>query len=492
MNLSWSFCLTWALFLIPAGYCNISSLSQSVFNLLKLTDKPADISLMICHPYLQLELLQNLTLESPSSLEYFTGKHKTVTALGGQETAFIIVDLKCTPQRVQGVLQTSPLNLIYSRWLIVDSGHPLGAVDEQLLQSVLVDTPIAQSTELFYFKETTTEAILLKQAYKRLKVDNSTVILEDYGAFKSADGTFLNLRRPTNTTTVRRKDMNGSVFQLAIALEDPDSINHLNNLDKPEIDPLSKNGLRLAEVIMEHMGTTIEFVVSGGWGQAYPAGNNWTGMLGDMLAGKSEFAATPTLVRESRLEAVDYLSYSVQTFSKIVFRAPKLSYTTNVFLLPFDKLVWICALFLVAVIVGLLLVSTWTEWNVLVPANALDPSRDMLTPQISDVVFLILGNVFVQGSPATPRSTAGRIIILFCLIFIVCLYVSYCAFIVALLQSPANNIKTVADLLNSYIHVGNQDTVYFRFWLAVNNFTMDIVLVLLLPLRFRRDILFNI
>lgn len=456
--------LLWA---VPPVHCKIDSLSESVLSLLQLTQKPADISLMMCDESRQLELLSNLTTSS-STLDYFAGLYRRqVTELGGQETAFIILDLKCSPQGIQRALQSSHFNLVYSRWLLVDSGHPVGAVvDELLLQRILVDTPIAQSTELFYFKSTPKD-LLLKQAYKRLKVDNSKVILEDYGSFTDS-GPFLNLR-PINTTTVRRKDMNGSDFELSIAIEDADSINHLDNLDLPEIDPLTKNGLRLAKEVLVYLRATPTLVVSRGWGQANPAANNWTGMLGDLWAGKSEFAGTPTMIRDSRLEACDYLSYSVQTQSKLVFRAPKLSYTTNVFLLPFDKLVWLCALFLISVIIGLLMVSTWSEWHVLMPANALEPKRDMLTPQLSDIIFLILGNVFVQGSPTTPRSTAGRIIIIFCLVFIVCLYVSYCAFIVALLQSPANNIKTVADLMNSYLQVGNQDTIYFRFWLPVNN-----------------------
>lgn len=428
---------------------------------------------MICNPTLQIQLLANLTTSTKSSPQYFGSKFRSVhpnaeeEVLGGQETAFIVLDLKCSPAEIQGALRMNKFNVIYSRWLVLHSGHSLGAVDELLLQSVLVDTPIAQSTELFYFKETP-DSLLLKQAFKRLKVDNSTVVLENYGEFLLDDmQTFRNLRE-INTTTVRRKDLNGSTFELAITVEDMNTLNHLTDFKFPEVDPLTKNGLRLAKVILENMNARHSLVVSNqGWGNANPATNNWTGMLGEMKAGRAEFAGSPTLLRDSRLEAVDYASYSIETWSRLVFRAPKLSYTTNVFLLPFDKFVWICAICLIGIIMGLLLVSTWSEWNILIPANAMEADRDMLLPRISDVIFVVLTNVFVQGSPAVPRSTGGRIIIIFCLILIVVLYVSYCAFIVALLQSPATNIKTVSDLLNSHIQVGVQDTVYFRFWMPV-------------------------
>lgn len=443
--------------------CKIDSISSAVDRLLSLLGRPADLSLIICKQPLESELFKNFT--SSSSSLHFGSKFKPGQELGGQETAFIILDLECSAQKLQQALQSSQFNLVYSRWLIVNSSHSVGAVDEYLLQSVLLDTPIAQSTELFYFKETP-GMLLIKQAFKRLKVDNSTVVLEEYGAFEEFE-TFRNLRT-INTTTIRRKDLNGSAFELGIAIEDPDSLNHLDDFVAPEIDPVTKNGMKLARVMLEYIHAKPVFVVSDRWGSAYPPANNWTGMLGDLKAGKAEFAGTPTLAHGSRLEAVDYMSYSIKTWSKIVFRAPKLSYTTNVFLMPFDRLVWICAILLISLIICLLLIANWNEWNILVPANAVEGNSSMLLPGISDVLFLVLTNVFVQGSPISPRSTAGRIIIIFSLIFIVCLYVSYCAFIVALLQSPATNIKTVTDLMNSNIPVGNQDTVFFRFWLQVN------------------------
>lgn len=451
----------------------IDSLSQSVIRLLALTGKPADISLMFCNKTVEMNLLRNLTSGESEDVNFFGGKlQPSRSLLGGQETSFIILDVQCPTAEIVRAFQASHYSLVYSRWLLVDSGNKLGALEEGVLQPMLADTDLSQSSEVFYFKESTDE-LRLKQVYKRWKVDDTKVVLENFGSFydpKNSAVTFQDLR-DIKVTTIRRKDLNGSVFEVAITIADPDTLNHLNDFVNPEVDPLTKNGLRLGLLVLEQLNCQPQLVVARGWGQANPAANNWTGMLGDMKAGKADFAGSPTLVRGSRLEAVDYLSYSVQTWSRIVFRAPKLSYTTNVFLLPFDKFVWIGALLLVTLVVALLLVSTWSEWNVLVPANALEPSRDMLAPQISDVIFLVLGNVCTQGSPATPRSTAGRIIIIFCLIFIVCLYVSYCAFIVALLQSPASNIKTTSQLLNSHIPVGNQDTDYFRFWMSVSGFS---------------------
>lgn len=452
-----------ALYLLVPSEAQITCLSQSVLSLLKVLNKPADISLLTCKPTLQLELLSNITSD------YFGGPHRpTTTELGGQETDFIILDLTCPTAQLVQALQFSHFNRVYSRWLIVDSAHPLGAINEPSLAAVISASPIAQSSEIFYFTENKHNGDLqIKQVYKRLKV-NEDILIENYGTFVNQTADLFQNNRIIQATSIRRKDLNGSVLELAFVAQYPDTLNHLYDFVDPEVDAVSKNALRLTLVILEFINAVPELVVSTFWGQAYPENKNWTGMLGDLDAGHSEFAATPAIVSSSRLPACDYLSYSVKTGTQIVFRAPKLSYTTNVFLLPFDRTVWGCAVLLILSVMGLLMAATWSEWHVLVPAKAMQPSREMLPVQFSDICFLIVGSILVQGSPASPRSTAGRIATIFCLIFIVCLYVSYSAFIVALLQSPSNNIRTIKDLFDSNMQVGNENTAYSRFWVQVS------------------------
>lgn len=49
------------------------------------------------------------------------------------------------------------------------------------------------------------------------------------------------------------------------------------------------------------------------------------------------------------------------------------------------------------------------------------------------------------------------------------LYASYSANIVALLQSPSNKIQTLADLLNSRLKFGVDDTVFNHFYFSVSD-----------------------
>lgn len=89
--------------------------------------------------------------------------------------------------------------------------------------------------------------------------------------------------------------------------------------------------------------------------------------------------------------------------------------------------------------------------------------------RISDVYMIIYGAVCQQGSHITPNSVTGRIIMAIAFIILMFLYVSYSANIVALLQSPSNQIQTLQDLYESKIDTFVEDTVYNRYYFPVSS-----------------------
>lgn len=66
------------------------------------------------------------------------------------------------------------------------------------------------------------------------------------------------------------------------------------------------------------------------------------------------FSGTALFITADRVAIIDYIAMTTKTRSKFVFREPKLSYVTNVFVLPFDRYVWVSTVVLV-VITGLTL-----------------------------------------------------------------------------------------------------------------------------------------
>lgn len=82
--------------------------------------------------------------------------------------------------------------------------------------------------------------------------------------------------------------------------------------------------------------------------------------------------------------------------------------------------------------------------------------------------MIVYGALCQQGSAKTPNSVTGRIIMAIAFIILMFLYVSYSANIVALLQSPSNQIKTLRDLYESKIDSSVEDTVYNRHYFPVS------------------------
>lgn len=75
------------------------------------------------------------------------------------------------------------------------------------------------------------------------------------------------------------------------------------------------------------------------------------------------FVGTPLFFTIDRVDIIDYIAMTTPTRSKFVFREPKLSYVTNVFMLPFDRYVWTAIISLLIInIMWLYTIIKW-EWR---------------------------------------------------------------------------------------------------------------------------------
>jgi ionotropic glutamate receptor len=86
-------------------------------------------------------------------------------------------------------------------------------------------------------------------------------------------------------------------------------------------------------------------------------------VIGELISGRADIGASPLFLTSDRIDVIDYLICTSQTRSKFVFRSPKMSFTENVFLLPFDGLVWACLLAMPVVAALVLYFSMVVEWR---------------------------------------------------------------------------------------------------------------------------------
>lgn len=86
-------------------------------------------------------------------------------------------------------------------------------------------------------------------------------------------------------------------------------------------------------------------------------------MIGELITQKADLGASPLFLTSNRIDVIDYLISTSQTRSKFVFRSPKLSFTDNVFFLPFDRYVWSCMIALIFIAGFFLYIALFTEYK---------------------------------------------------------------------------------------------------------------------------------
>ncbi|CAH1110302.1 unnamed protein product [Psylliodes chrysocephalus] len=188
-------------------------------------------------------------------------------------------------------------------------------------------------------------------------------------------------------------------------------------------------------------------------------------MIGELIRKEADIGGSPLFFTEDRVDVIEYIAMTTPTKSYFVFREPKLSYVTNVFTLPFDRDVWLSTIALM-IITGFFLYYI-LHWEVkkekYVPEIG---SSDNLAQKatILDVALISFGALCQQASHSVPSSLPGRITTFLLFISLMFLYTSYAANIVALLQSSSSSIQTLADLLNSRLEVGVDDTVFNKYY----------------------------
>lgn len=109
------------------------------------------------------------------------------------------------------------------------------------------------------------------------------------------------------------------------------------------------------------------------------------------------FLGTVLFLTEDRIAHIEYLAVTLAASLAFIFRAPPLSYVSNIYYLPFNAVVWFCAIVLVVVCTTLItIVYKFSKEN-----------NSNLTN--SDFVMYGITTVCQMGSQMTPKTAAGRI-----------------------------------------------------------------------------------
>uniref|UniRef100_A0A182XYX5 Uncharacterized protein n=1 Tax=Anopheles stephensi TaxID=30069 RepID=A0A182XYX5_ANOST len=385
-----------------------------------------------------------------------------------QHQIVTVVDLSCPG--TDSLLESATQLLYYRvRWIVLQSALEAGTAKgwKNCTEYPLLERlPLLISNELFYYcTDPSTGRHLVRQLY-RLSPGTSSPpgpVYEEFGVWESQSG--VRVAPPTvrpPVTSVRRQNFQQFQLRASLVVLHNETLNHLDDLHDKHIDTISRVNYQLTKSVAHALNATVRFSIVDSWGYRDPHTDRFNGMVGELQSDLADLGGTSMFFTQDRIKTVDFLSMTTSTRASFVFRAPKLSFTDNVFVLPFDQYVWYCTVSFILLSGLLLLVVLRTERRYKVSAGG-DNSTSTATG-LSDTLLNVFGTTCQQGSFIEPKTAPSRCLILLCLVVLMFLYASYSANIVALIQSPSTKIQTLEDLLASRLKTGAEDTVYNRYY----------------------------
>uniref|UniRef100_A0A182X3P9 Uncharacterized protein n=1 Tax=Anopheles quadriannulatus TaxID=34691 RepID=A0A182X3P9_ANOQN len=389
-----------------------------------------------------------------------------------QHQIVIVLDLSCSG--TDRLLESARQLLYYRvRWIVFrssieESGGSVRGWSNCSEYSVLDRLPLLVSNELFYFcTETSTGQHLVRQQYRLAasSASSSVPIYETFGTWNAALGVRVvvgsKVRPPV--TSIRRQNFHKFQLRASLVILHNETLNHLDDLHDKHIDTISRVNYLLTKSVAHALNATVKFSIVDTWGYRDRETDRYNGMIGELQRDLADLGGTSMFFTQDRIKAVDFLAMTASTRASFIFRAPKLSFTSNVFVLPFDQYVWYCTVSFIVLSGVLLLVMLRTEQRYTAGGgggrgSAIGSNSPAAVTGLSDTLLNVFGTTCQQGSFIEPQTAPSRCLILLCLVVLMFLYASYSANIVALIQAPSTKIQTLEDLLASRLKTGAEDT----------------------------------
>lgn len=179
------------------------------------------------------------------------------------------------------------------------------------------------------------------------------------------------------TIISRRRNLGGIELRASMVVTNNDSLNHLTDYRDKHIDTITKVCFILTNHLISYLNASVTYSTVSSWGYLDGDGD-WSGMIGQLVRNEADLGATSLFFTVDRVSVIQYIAMPSSTGSAFIFRSPKLSYTDNVFLLPFDDFVWMCLVCLVVITAGCLLITVFVEYKLQVDGPSVSLRHDTL------------------------------------------------------------------------------------------------------------------
>ncbi|KAK9879944.1 hypothetical protein WA026_008454 [Henosepilachna vigintioctopunctata] len=248
-----------------------------------------------------------------------------------------------------------------------------------------------------------------------------------------------------------RRNLNGSLFPLAFWASDPNTYDNIEYYRFTHIDPSIRFTFKITELLTSMLNVNKTYLIHK---------VSYVTMIEDIRNGKAIIGATPIFVVKSRIAWADYLAPNTPSYMAFIFRAPPLSYISNIFIRPFQSYVWYASILAIIIISSFMYIILYWEWKETSFRSKIIQFPYATRPTTDYVTLIQMGIVSQQGSDTELKSISGRMIFLFSLLCFMFLYTAYSGMIVALLQSTSDTIISLNDVLASGMELGVENLSY--------------------------------
>lgn len=253
-----------------------------------------------------------------------------------EHEVLVIVSLSCRrlPTELVDKDNERKLNFNY-RWFMVDIENI--AETQQKSLDLFSTIPILHSSEIYFCNVTDKEDTFeIKRIYRNSVA--SPLIIEPIYEGSLANTSSIHWTRKDPSTAVSRllpPGLDGTLLHVTMTINHNDSLKHLTDYIDPHIDTLNKIGYILNTELTHILNATVAYSRSDGWGYANNVTGEFSGMAGQLIRQEADLAATVWFANEMRNGHLKFVSMAIPIKLALLFQAPKLTMTDNVFLLPF-------------------------------------------------------------------------------------------------------------------------------------------------------------
>ncbi|KAJ9593928.1 hypothetical protein L9F63_014642 [Diploptera punctata] len=355
----------------------------------------------------------------------------------------VIVDMSCK-QSIQFMAEASKgkkFSILHHWLLLTDAMGEQGVLD-------LNEDPLIASLENLDIPLDSHVTVA------RLKQDLESVILQD--VYRLGDQPFLTVTTPFEWKPGQRwrpeplrTNYRGAYIKTAvIVVEDP--WEHFFDMRYKHLNTLSKNNYALMAYVSEMLNFRMNLTMADSWGFPVNGTSTFAGIVGIMQRGEVEIGAAGLLIKETRMDYIDYAGEIVTFRGAFMFLKPSLSEVSIIYTLPFSGTVWFTfTLTVIILTIGLEFSHHFVR--------KINPSDSNPPNEWSEAILNSVGIVCEQGASNPPENVSSRIIFLALLMLSVFVLTSYSAIIVSLLQTSSDAINTLTQLMDSGFKLSMRD-----------------------------------